>query len=52
MLVDCTELQTQLFGNLAAVGLGSVEIATSKEILKGAFKERNPGQYRLYDPQI
>ncbi len=34
MLVDRTELETQLFGNLAAVGLGSVEVATSKERLK------------------
>lgn len=34
MLVDRTELETQLFGNLAAVGLGSVEIANSKERLK------------------
>jgi len=34
MLVDRTELETQLFGNMAAVGLGSVEIATSKERLK------------------
>lgn len=34
MLVDRTELETQLFGNLAAVGLGSVEVANSKERLK------------------
>jgi type I restriction enzyme R subunit len=34
MLVDRTELEAQLFGNLAAVGLGSVEVATSKERLK------------------
>jgi type I restriction enzyme, R subunit len=34
MLVDRTELEAQLFGNLAAVGLGSVEVANSKERLK------------------
>jgi len=34
MLVDRTELETQLFGNLAAIGMGSVEVATSKERLK------------------
>jgi type I restriction enzyme, R subunit len=34
MLVDRTELETQLFGNLAAVGLGTVEVASSKERLK------------------
>jgi len=38
MLVDRTELETQLFGNLAAVGLGSVEVATSKERLKELLK--------------
>jgi type I restriction enzyme R subunit len=34
MLVDRTELETQLFGNLAACGLGNVEVSTSKERLK------------------
>jgi type I restriction enzyme R subunit len=34
MLVDRTELETQLFGNLAAVGLGTVEVAASKEKLR------------------
>lgn len=38
MLVDRTELETQLFGNLAAVGLGSVEVANSKERLKQLLK--------------
>lgn len=38
MLVDRTELETQLFGNLAAVGLGSVEVASSKERLKELLK--------------
>ncbi len=34
MLVDRTELEVQLSGNLAAVGLGSVAVARSKEELK------------------
>jgi type I restriction enzyme R subunit len=38
MLVDRTELETQLFGNLAACGLGSVEVANSKERLKELLK--------------
>ncbi len=38
MLVDRTELETQLFGNLASVGLGSVEVAISKERLKELLK--------------
>ena len=43
MLVDRTELETQLFGNLAAVGLGTVEIATSKEKLKELLKNDTRG---------
>jgi len=43
MLVDRTELETQLFGNLAAVGLGSVEIATSKERLKELLRNDTRG---------
>jgi type I restriction enzyme R subunit len=34
MLVDRTELEAQLFGNLASIGLGSVEVATSKDRLR------------------
>ena len=43
MLVDRTELETQLFGNLAAVGLGSVEVANSKERLKELLKNDTRG---------
>lgn len=43
MLVDRTELETQLFGNLAAVGLGSVEVASSKERLKELLKNDTRG---------
>ena len=43
MLVDRTELETQLFGNLAAVGLGSVEVATSKERLKELLRNDTRG---------
>ena len=39
MLVDRTELEMQLFGNLAAVGLGSVEVATSKERLRQLLRD-------------
>ncbi len=34
MLIDRTELETQLFGNLEAVGVENVEIATSKRRLR------------------
>lgn len=34
MLVDRTELETQLFGNLAACGIGNVRVATSKRDLR------------------
>ena len=43
MLVDRTELETQLFGNLAAVGLGSVEVANSKERLKELLRNDTRG---------
>lgn len=43
MLVDRTELETQLFGNMAAVGLGSVEVATSKERLKELLRNDTRG---------
>ncbi|AHB13468.1 type I restriction endonuclease subunit R [Dehalococcoides mccartyi] len=43
MLVDRTELETQLFGNLAAVGLGSVEVASSKERLKELLRNDTRG---------
>lgn len=43
MLVDRTELETQLFGNLAAVGLGSVEVANSKERLRELLKNDTRG---------
>jgi type I restriction enzyme R subunit len=43
MLVDRTELETQLFGNLASVGLGSVEVAASKEKLKELLKNDTRG---------
>ncbi|MDO8568841.1 MAG: HsdR family type I site-specific deoxyribonuclease, partial [Dehalococcoidales bacterium] len=43
MLVDRTELETQLFGNLAAVGLGTVEVASSKERLKELLKNDTRG---------
>jgi len=43
MLVDRTELETQLFGNLAACGLGSVEVADSKERLRELLKTDTRG---------
>ena len=43
ILVDRTELETQLFANLAAVGLGSVEVATSKERLKELLRNDTRG---------
>lgn len=43
MLVDRTELETQLFGNLAACGLGSVEVANSKERLRELLKNDTRG---------
>jgi len=43
MLVDRTELETQLFGNLAACGLGSVEVANNKERLRELLKNDTRG---------
>jgi type I restriction enzyme R subunit len=42
MLVDRNELETQLFGNLEAVGFGHVEVAASKRHLEGLLR----GDYR------
>lgn len=39
MLVDRNELQTQLFGNISAVGIEDVEIVKSKRDLKRKLKE-------------
>lgn len=38
MLVDRNELETQLFGNLSAVGIEHVEVADSKEHLRELFE--------------
>lgn len=43
MLVDRNELETQLFANLAAVGLGSVEVAASKQHLKDLLRSDRRG---------
>jgi len=43
MLVDRNELEAQLFNNLAAVGLGSVEVATSKRHLQELLKSDRRG---------
>ena len=37
MLVDRNELESQLFGNLAALGIENVEVAESKSICKTCF---------------
>lgn len=43
MLIDRTELQTQLFGNLESVGIENVEIATSKRRLRELLSEDRRG---------
>lgn len=43
MLVDRNELEAQLFANLAAVGLGSVEVATSKQHLQRLLRSDRRG---------
>ena len=43
MLVDRNELETQLFGNLAAVGIEQVEVAESKEHLKKLLAQDTRG---------
>jgi len=43
MLVDRNELEAQLFGNLEAVGFGSVEVARSKKHLRRLLKSDRRG---------
>lgn len=43
MLVDRNELETQLFGNLSAVGFGRVEVAESKEHLQELLRRDQRG---------
>jgi len=43
MLVDRTELETQLFGNLRAVGFESAEVTESKEHLRQLLETGNRG---------
>ncbi|MDW7973263.1 MAG: HsdR family type I site-specific deoxyribonuclease [Thermodesulfovibrio sp.] len=43
MLVDRNELESQLFGNIQAVGIEHVEIAQSKEHLQRILKEQKRG---------
>ncbi len=43
MLVDRNELEQQLFGNLAAVGFGNVEVAETKTHLRGLLKSDRRG---------
>jgi type I restriction enzyme R subunit len=45
LLVDRNELETQLFGNLTAAGIGNVEVAETP-------CSRSPGSHRLDDPQV
>jgi type I restriction enzyme R subunit len=43
MLVDRNELEAQLFGNLASVGFGHVEVATSKQNLRKLLADDRRG---------
>jgi type I restriction enzyme R subunit len=43
MLVDRNELESQLFGNLASLGFGSVEVARSKRHLRNLFANDRRG---------
>lgn len=43
MLVDRNELETQLFGNIAAVGIENVEVTESKKHLKELIQEDRRG---------
>jgi len=43
MLVDRTELETQLFGNLSACGIKEIEVADSKRHLKGLLSSDRRG---------
>lgn len=43
MLVDRNELETQLFGNLSAVGFKHVHVTESKEDLRGLLKDDTRG---------
>src|SRR3990170_95794 len=43
MLVDRTELETQLFGNLTAVGVQNIEIADSKREMKELLQQDRRG---------
>jgi len=43
MLVDRNELESQLFGNLASVGIGQVEVAHNKKHLKKLLAEDKRG---------
>jgi type I restriction enzyme R subunit len=43
MLVDRNELETQLFGNLTALGIGRLEVVKSKRHLKRLLKEDQRG---------
>ncbi|HOQ31009.1 MAG TPA: HsdR family type I site-specific deoxyribonuclease [Candidatus Hydrogenedens sp.] len=43
MLVDRTELESQLFSNLRAVGFESVEVAESREHLRGLLEQDKRG---------
>lgn len=43
MLVDRNELESQLFGNIAALGIGNVEVTESKKHLKNLLSEDRRG---------
>jgi len=51
MLVDRNELEAQLFGNLEAVGFGSVEVA-QQEASATASGVQSPGPHCFNDPQV
>ena len=52
LMIDRNELEDQMLKNLAALGLGSLEHASSISRLNSLLKRRLPGHHRDDDPQV
>ena len=52
LMIDRNELEDQMLKNLAALGLGNLEHASSIARLNQLLRERLPGHHRDDDPQV